>query len=174
MPSEKSASLMQAVNCVVRRGDELIGENTDGKGFVESLRTRSRPRQRGKSVVMFGAGGAARAHRRRTGVGRRGQSHGGQSLWKPRRPGELVQLLAEKTPIKAELVSLGAKTSAFRPRPTSWSTPLPSGSIRMPMPDCSSTRARSSTADDRGRRDSQPTANAVGASEGQDAWLYGH
>ncbi len=25
---------MQAVNCVVRRGDRLIGENTDGKGFV--------------------------------------------------------------------------------------------------------------------------------------------
>lgn len=55
----ESASLMGAVNCVVRRGDQLIGENTDGKGFVESLRELTDPTS--KSVVMFGAGGAARA-----------------------------------------------------------------------------------------------------------------
>ncbi|MEE8270885.1 MAG: shikimate dehydrogenase [Alphaproteobacteria bacterium] len=55
----ESASLMGAVNCVVRRGDRLIGENTDGKGFVETLRQLTDPA--GKSVVMFGAGGAARA-----------------------------------------------------------------------------------------------------------------
>jgi len=55
----ESASLMGAVNCVVRRGDKLIGENTDGKGFVKSLRELVDPT--GKHVVMFGAGGAARA-----------------------------------------------------------------------------------------------------------------
>ncbi len=55
----ESASLMGAVNCVVRRDEKLIGENTDGKGFVESLRELTDPK--GKSVVMFGAGGAARA-----------------------------------------------------------------------------------------------------------------
>lgn len=55
----ESASLMGAVNCVVRRGDKLIGENTDGKGFVTALRQLSDPK--GKRVVMFGAGGAARA-----------------------------------------------------------------------------------------------------------------
>lgn len=55
----ESASLMGAVNCVVRRGNQLIGENTDGKGFVKSLRELVDPR--GKHVVMFGAGGAARA-----------------------------------------------------------------------------------------------------------------
>lgn len=55
----ESASLMGAVNCVVRRDDKLIGENTDGKGFVESLRELTDPT--GKRVVMFGAGGAARA-----------------------------------------------------------------------------------------------------------------
>jgi hypothetical protein len=27
-----------AVNCVVRRGDKLIGANNDGKGFLEALR----------------------------------------------------------------------------------------------------------------------------------------
>ena len=55
----ESAAVMGAVNCVVRRGDQLIGENTDGKGFLKSLTSVADPR--GKSVVMFGAGGAARA-----------------------------------------------------------------------------------------------------------------
>jgi shikimate dehydrogenase len=55
----ESASVMGAVNCVVRRGDQLIGENTDGKGFVQSLKALTDPR--GKKVVIFGAGGAARA-----------------------------------------------------------------------------------------------------------------
>lgn len=55
----ESASLMGAVNCVVRRGDKLIGENTDGLGFVQSLRTLTDPK--GKRVLMLGAGGAARA-----------------------------------------------------------------------------------------------------------------
>jgi shikimate dehydrogenase len=55
----ESASLMGAVNCVVRRGGELVGENTDGKGFVQSLRARTDPA--GKKVVLLGAGGAARA-----------------------------------------------------------------------------------------------------------------
>lgn len=55
----QSASLMGAVNCVVRRDDRMIGENTDGKGFVNSLSERADPA--GTRVVMFGAGGAARA-----------------------------------------------------------------------------------------------------------------
>ncbi|TWT62325.1 shikimate dehydrogenase [Rubinisphaera italica] len=55
----EAASLMGAVNCIVRDGDKLIGENTDGKGFVESLRGVTDPS--GKRVVILGAGGAARA-----------------------------------------------------------------------------------------------------------------
>jgi shikimate dehydrogenase len=55
----ESASLIGAVNCVVRRGERFIGENTDGKGFLKSLQEICDPR--GKSVVLFGAGGAARA-----------------------------------------------------------------------------------------------------------------
>jgi len=55
----ESASLMGAVNCIVRRGHELVGENTDGKGFVQSLRGKTDPA--GKKVVILGAGGAARA-----------------------------------------------------------------------------------------------------------------
>jgi shikimate dehydrogenase len=55
----ESASIIGAVNCVVRRGDHLRGENTDGQGFLTALETISSPT--GKHVVIFGAGGAARA-----------------------------------------------------------------------------------------------------------------
>jgi shikimate dehydrogenase len=55
----QSASLMGAVNCVVRRDGQWIGENTDGKGFVSSLREITDPKN--KKIVIFGAGGAARA-----------------------------------------------------------------------------------------------------------------
>ncbi|RWR26358.1 shikimate dehydrogenase [Sinirhodobacter populi] len=55
----QSAEIIGAVNTIVRRGDRLIGENTDGRGFVAALREVVDPR--GKSVVLFGAGGAARA-----------------------------------------------------------------------------------------------------------------
>ncbi len=55
----ESAELMGAVNCVVLRGDRLIGENTDGKGFLQALHGVADPA--GKRVVIFGAGGAARA-----------------------------------------------------------------------------------------------------------------
>ena len=54
-----SAELIGAVNCVVRRGETLVGENTDGRGFVEALRTVRDPA--GARVVVLGAGGAARA-----------------------------------------------------------------------------------------------------------------
>ena len=55
----ESAALMGAVNCVVRRDGKYVGENTDGKGFVKSLREIVDPA--GKRIVLFGAGGAARA-----------------------------------------------------------------------------------------------------------------
>lgn len=56
----ESARLIGAVNCVVRDADgRFIGENTDGKGFLRSLEEVTPAA--GKRVVIFGAGGAARA-----------------------------------------------------------------------------------------------------------------
>lgn len=55
----QAAELMGAVNCVQRVGDKLLGENTDGKGFVQSLRGLTDPAD--KHIVILGAGGAARA-----------------------------------------------------------------------------------------------------------------
>lgn len=55
------AALMGAVNTVRREGDRLIGENTDGKGFIRSLRQDAGIDPAGKRIVILGAGGAARA-----------------------------------------------------------------------------------------------------------------
>lgn len=55
----ESAKLIGAVNCVAIRDGKLIGHNTDGKGFLTSLKTVTSPT--GKKVVILGAGGASRA-----------------------------------------------------------------------------------------------------------------
>jgi shikimate dehydrogenase len=55
------AAVIGAVNTVRRDGDRLIGENTDGKGFLHGVRTDAGVDPRGKRVVVLGAGGAARA-----------------------------------------------------------------------------------------------------------------
>lgn len=56
-----AAALLGAVNCVRRDGDRLIGENTDGAGFLRSLRTQAGVDPAGLRTVVLGAGGAARA-----------------------------------------------------------------------------------------------------------------
>jgi shikimate dehydrogenase len=55
------AQLMGAVNTVRREGAKLIGENTDGKGFLRSLRAEAQVDPLSKRVVVLGGGGAARA-----------------------------------------------------------------------------------------------------------------
>jgi shikimate dehydrogenase len=55
----QAASIMQAVNCIKNEEGRLIGENTDGKGFLQALATVTEPA--GKKSVVLGAGGAARA-----------------------------------------------------------------------------------------------------------------
>ncbi|MGZ4631493.1 MAG: shikimate dehydrogenase [Actinomycetes bacterium] len=96
----ESAQVIGAVNCVVRRGDQLIGENTDGQGFLSSLRTVVDPA--GRSVVLFGAGGAARAIAVETALA------GASSITvvnrDPHRGEELVRLIRDRTPAAAELV----------------------------------------------------------------------
>jgi shikimate dehydrogenase len=97
----ESASLMGAVNCVVQRDGKLIGENTDGKGFVESLKELTDPA--GKSVVMFGAGGAARA------IGVEVALAGASSITvvnrSVERGEELTNLLNDRVPAEANFVS---------------------------------------------------------------------
>lgn len=96
----ESASTMGAVNCVVNRGGKFIGENTDGKGFVVAL--ESLTEITGKSFVIFGAGGAARA------IGVEVALAGAASIIivnrSEKRGFELVELLNSKTPVNADFV----------------------------------------------------------------------
>ncbi len=55
----EAARLIGAVNCWKRQDERLLGDNTDGKGFLQSVRTLLDPQ--GKRFVLLGAGGAARA-----------------------------------------------------------------------------------------------------------------
>jgi shikimate dehydrogenase len=95
-----SAAVIGAVNCVVLREGRLIGENTDGQGFLAALRTVADPA--GRSLVLLGAGGAARAiaveaalaGAARITVVNRDRARGA----------ELVALVNERTPALAELV----------------------------------------------------------------------
>jgi shikimate dehydrogenase len=96
----ESAAIMGAVNCAVRRGNQYIGENTDGKGFLLSLAGIVDPR--GKRVVLFGAGGAARA------IGVELALAGSSSISVVNRTAErgmeLVRVINDNTPTKAELI----------------------------------------------------------------------
>jgi shikimate dehydrogenase len=96
----ESASVIGAVNCAVARDGRLVGENTDGQGFMAALRTVTEPA--GRSLVLFGAGGAARA------IGVEAALAGAGPITvvnrDPDRGAELVALLADRTPADAELV----------------------------------------------------------------------
>lgn len=55
-----TAATLEAVNTVVRRGDRLVGDSTDGDGFVRAFRDEGLD-PAGCRVLVLGAGGAARA-----------------------------------------------------------------------------------------------------------------
>lgn len=101
----ESAKLMGAVNCVVQRDDKYIGENTDGKGFLKSLKSIIDPA--GKSIAILGAGGAARAiavelaleNASQITIVNRDQSRGK----------DLVDLINSKTKCKAEFRDWNSK-----------------------------------------------------------------
>lgn len=56
----EAARRIGAVNLVFREGDRLVGHNTDGAGFVRSLREEADLDPRGGRFLLLGAGGAAR------------------------------------------------------------------------------------------------------------------
>lgn len=97
------AKLMGAVNTVRREGDRLIGENTDGKGFLKSIQEDAGLDPQGKHVVFLGAGGAARAMTVELALA------GADSITVVNRSAErgesLVELLNRETPADAKFVS---------------------------------------------------------------------
>ncbi len=96
----ESAALIGAVNCVVLRDGQFIGENTDGKGFLTSLRSVIDPA--GKRVVLFGAGGAARAVAVELALA--GAEHITVVNRSEDRGRELVETLCDQAKVAAELV----------------------------------------------------------------------
>ena len=64
----RTAEALAAVNTVVRRGDELVGENTDGAGFIDALRVDEGLDPAGRRCLVIGAGGAGRAVARALGA----------------------------------------------------------------------------------------------------------
>jgi shikimate dehydrogenase len=96
------AELMGAVNTVVREDDRLIGHNTDGKGFLRSVREEAGVDPQGKHVVFLGAGGAARAMSVEMALA--GASQITIANRTPERGKVLVRLLQDRTPADAAFV----------------------------------------------------------------------
>jgi shikimate dehydrogenase len=98
----REAELIGAVNTVVREGDELVGHNTDGQGFLRSVRDDAGVDPGGKHIVFLGAGGAARAMSVELALA------GAASITivnrTPSRGQELTKQLSEKTSVDAQFV----------------------------------------------------------------------
>ena len=96
-----SAEIIGAVNCVINRDGHLTGENTDGQGFVNALRTIVDPS--GKRFVILGAGGAARAIAVESALA--GASHIEIVNRTRERGQELADLVSERTPATADFTA---------------------------------------------------------------------
>ena len=98
-----SAQVIGAVNTVRREGNRLIGENTDGKGFMTALTVDAGVDPAGKTAVVLGAGGAARAIAVELALA------GARQITVVNRSGErgetLARLVNEKTPAAAGFVA---------------------------------------------------------------------
>lgn len=57
---DAGARTIGAVNTIVNDNGRLIGYNTDGIGYVRSLKEEAEPNLAGKRIVVIGAGGASR------------------------------------------------------------------------------------------------------------------
>jgi shikimate dehydrogenase len=97
------AALMGAVNTVVRAGNKLVGENTDGKGFMQALTQDAKVDPKGKKVLVLGAGGAARSITVELALA------GAQKITIVNRSAErgkvLTELINTKTPAKASFIA---------------------------------------------------------------------
>ncbi|MCI8550284.1 MAG: shikimate dehydrogenase [Lachnospiraceae bacterium] len=97
----EAADIIGAVNMVVNKDGKLWGENTDGKGFLISLKNEGVSVE-GKQVSILGAGGAAKA------IGVECALAGAKKVVivnrNQERGEDLVRLIKEKTPAFAEYI----------------------------------------------------------------------
>ena len=95
------AQIIGAINIVVNNDGVLWGDNTDGKGFLKSLTDKGIAVE-GKTITVLGAGGASRAISVVCAL--QGASRLHIINGSVERGSELVTLLTEKTPAKADLI----------------------------------------------------------------------
>lgn len=133
------ARLIGAVNTVINDSGCLIGDNTDGKGFLRSLLEQSGCNPAGKTALIIGAGGAARAVAVRlalSGVKRIVLYNRSKE-----RAAELAKLLIEKTGVPVEVALWPEKGAKSLLAPTDLvvqATPVgmtPEQNSVVPLPD---------------------------------------
>jgi shikimate dehydrogenase len=100
----EGARAIGAVNTIVNEDGRLIGYNTDGIGYVRSLKEEAEPELAGKKILVLGAGGASRG-----------------ILWALNRENPSAVWLANRTWDKArELADSFAQSQASRISPIRW------------------------------------------------------
>ena len=96
---DADAELIDAVNTIYIKAGKLCGANTDGKGFLQSLRDENIP-VKNTHATLLGAGGAAKAIAVELALA--GAAKVNIVNRTPERGQKLVALLCEKTSAKAE------------------------------------------------------------------------
>ncbi|MDQ0877002.1 shikimate dehydrogenase [Paenibacillus sp. V4I3] len=98
---DEGARIVGAVNTIVNESGKLIGYNTDGIGYVRSLKEETGIDLKGKSVLLLGAGGAAR------GVAYALAKEGAGRIYIANRTKERALELAETISAYTEAIGLG-------------------------------------------------------------------
>jgi len=97
----EAARIIGAVNTVLSKDGRLLGENTDGKGFVRSV-VEADVALKGKTITLLGAGGAAKS------IGVECALAGAEKIIiinrNAERGNELVKTITENTATKAEYI----------------------------------------------------------------------
>ena len=97
----EAARIIGAVNTVLSKDGRLLGENTDGKGFVRSV-AEADVALKGKTITLLGAGGAAKS------IGVECALAGAEKIIiinrNAERGNELVKTITENTATRAEYI----------------------------------------------------------------------
>ncbi|KEO85166.1 shikimate dehydrogenase [Tumebacillus flagellatus] len=104
----EAARRIGAVNTIVNDEGRLIGYNTDGIGYLSALREETGFAAQGKSVLLLGAGGAARAAA--TQLALDGASRVTLAVRNPDKAAEVLSSLADLTQAQAVLLDEVAAT----------------------------------------------------------------
>jgi shikimate dehydrogenase len=98
---DEGARIIGAVNTVVNNGGKWIGYNTDGIGYVRSLKEETGLSLEGKHILVIGAGGAAR------GVIYALAQEKPAVIWVANRTAEKAAALAENLQAFADVAGIG-------------------------------------------------------------------